>query len=67
MTLVGAWVPSPALACSVCFWGKSNSMVAYVGTAVLLSLLPLALLGGIAVWIRRQVRAGGRPPRGRST
>lgn len=48
--------PAPALACPVCFWGQSNSMVAYVATAVFLSLLPLAMIGAIGLWIRRRLR-----------
>jgi len=56
VALVVGSFPAPGLACPVCFWGQSNSMVAYVATAVFLSVLPLAMIGAIALWIRRRVR-----------
>lgn len=56
VVLALAALPSPALACSVCFWGKSNSMAAYVGTAAFLGALPLTLIGGIGLWIRHRIK-----------
>jgi hypothetical protein len=56
VALVVASFPAPAVACPVCFWGQSNSMVAYVATAVFLSMLPLAMIGAIVLWIRRRLR-----------
>ncbi len=49
--------PGRALACPTCFSAKAGVLPAYLGTAVLLSLLPLALIVGIALWLRRRTRA----------
>ena len=47
-------LPRLALACPVCMAADARRMDAYVATTVLLSLLPLAAIGGIAwlVWRR---------------
>lgn len=60
LALVGALLalaPHAALACPVCFAAEQRRLDAYVGTSVLLSLLPLAAIGGIAVVIYRRSRA----------
>lgn len=47
-------LPDAALACAVC--GASSverSQMAFLGTTILLSLLPLALIGGGLWWVRR--------------
>jgi hypothetical protein len=54
MIFVGSAMPNDALACAVCFVAKPESLMAYFGTGVLLSVLPLALIGGLAVWLYRQ-------------
>lgn len=41
------------LACAVCFDLSSGSRVAFFLTTILLSALPLALLGGLLWYIRR--------------
>lgn len=43
--------PYSALACAVCFVGKGGSSSAYLGTAIVLSLLPLGMVGGIIFWV----------------
>lgn len=52
-------VPDAAQACAVCFQGKSDaSRVAFITTTAAMTFLPLAVIGGIAWWVRRQfVRA----------
>jgi hypothetical protein len=50
-------LPRIAPACSVCFSGRDESRTAYVLTTVLLSLLPLALVGGFLLWMRARSRA----------
>ena len=39
---------TPVLACSNCFAARENTLWAYYATTVGLSLLPLAMFGGIA-------------------
>jgi hypothetical protein len=50
-------LPAPAAACAVCFVGSADSIPAFVGTAIVLSLLPLALIGGLGLWLHRRWRA----------
>lgn len=56
-------LPRLALACPVCMAADARRMDAYVATTVLLSLLPLAAIGGIAwlVWRRSGTGAVGAP------
>lgn len=51
-------LPRLALACPVCMAADARRTDAYVATTVLLSLLPLAAIGGIAwlVWRRSGTR-----------
>lgn len=59
-TVVAALVvasPRLAFACSVCSAGRDDeTRAAFIGTTALLSLLPLALIGGAVLWLRRRVR-----------
>ena len=60
-------VPELAAACAVCGAGVDDdqSRIAYLITSALLSALPLALFGGILLWLRRQHRRqSGVQPRG---
>jgi hypothetical protein len=50
-------LPRVAPACAVCFSGRDETRSAYVFTTVLLSLLPLLLVGGFVWWARRRARA----------
>jgi len=45
-----------AWACSVCATGKEEARFAYYGTTALLSLLPLAMIGGVVVYIVKKSR-----------
>lgn len=60
--LCAALLPRYALACPVCFSAKGNTLTAYYGTTVLLSLLPFVLIGSIGLWLYRQTttRASAR-------
>lgn len=49
-------VAHPALACSVCAVGKEESRGAYYFTTAFLSLLPLAMIGGIVYTIVKKSR-----------
>jgi hypothetical protein len=53
-----AGAPRAAHACAVCLGGQSDlAREAFFGTTLLLTLLPLALIGGLIWWIRRRARA----------
>lgn len=47
---------APAAACPVCFDAEDEAREAYLATTAVLSLLPLALAGGAALWVRRRLR-----------
>ena len=51
----------PVLACSVCFVAKKENLMAFFATGVLLSLLPLVLVGGVGLWLYRQAKARREP------
>ncbi len=50
-------LPEAAHACAVCGAAVDRSKSAFLGTTILLSLLPLAMIGAGLWWIARQ--AGG--------
>lgn len=50
-----AW-PAAGDACPVCFSGSDRSRLAFFGTTILMSLLPLGMIGSGLWWLRR--RAG---------
>lgn len=50
-------LPGVAQACPVCFDAQGSARVAYFNTTILLSLLPLAFMGAIALYIRARLRA----------
>jgi hypothetical protein len=64
--LAAASMPARAFACSVCFAGRENTMLAFYGTAALLTLLPLTLFTVIALWLRRRIRSAASAPPARS-
>jgi len=44
-----------AHACSVCFSTTEENRWAFIGTTVFLSVMPVGILLGIGVWLRRRV------------
>jgi hypothetical protein len=55
--------PAAALACPVCFSGSSDRVLgAYLVSAVVMTLLPLVLVGGFAVWLGRSGRDDDASP-----
>ena len=65
MLLALAWfaiavLPDAAAACSVCYAGAEESRKAFLFTTVLLSLLPISMIGGLAWFVWRSVRDGDR-------
>jgi hypothetical protein len=49
-------LPDSALACSACYGGAEESRKAFLFTTVLLSLLPISMIGGLAWCVWRSVR-----------
>lgn len=49
-------LPEAAAACPVCFSGTEENRLAFLGTTVLLSLLPLGMVAGAGLWIRKRAR-----------
>jgi hypothetical protein len=56
VTLAIAFASDGALACAVCSGGGEESKTAFIVTTIGLSVLPLALLGGIGWWIWRRTQ-----------
>lgn len=48
--------PEAAAACPVCFSATEENRLAFLGTTVLLSLLPLGMVAGAGLWIRKRAR-----------
>jgi hypothetical protein len=57
VSLVYVLMPENAGACSVCFLAKRENLMAYLGTGVMLSILPFVLVGGFAWWLQRQMQS----------
>jgi hypothetical protein len=59
-TVVGlfmlALAPSEALACPVCFDANDETRIAFLQTALVLTALPLGLVGATGLWFRKRVR-----------
>jgi hypothetical protein len=51
--LLMALLPASAWACPFCFSGSPRVRMAFFGTTIFLSLLPLGMIGAGVVWIRR--------------
>ena len=54
--VVLALLPQSAFACSVCYSANEPNRLAFIATTAFLSLLPLAMVAGIAWWLWRQVQ-----------
>ena len=48
--------PDAALACPVCFDRDDEARIAFLATTGVLTLLPLGLVAGFGVWLRRRAR-----------
>ena len=64
LTLAVLLLPESAAACSVCYGGAEESRKAFLFTTVLLSLLPIGMIGGFGWWVWRRLREveGGAEP-----
>lgn len=56
-------LPETAWACPVCFDPRDENRVAFLATTVFLSLVPLGMVGGLGLWLRKRARElRGLPP-----
>lgn len=56
-------LPETVAACPVCFSATEENRLAFLATTIALSLLPLGMVGGAGLWIRRKIRErGGEQP-----
>ena len=56
LLLALAILPDAAAACPVCFDPREENRMAFLATTVFLSLLPLGMVAGAGLWVRRRVR-----------
>ena len=54
--LLMAVLPDVALACPVCFDGRDENRQAFLATTAFMSLLPLGMVAGAGLWIRKRTR-----------
>ena len=54
--ILTAVFPEAAHACPVCFDRDDEARIAFLATTGLLTLLPLGLVVGTGVWLRRRMR-----------
>jgi len=57
-----AFLPDVAHACPVCFDSSDENRQAFLATTAFLSLLPLGMVGGAGLWLRKrskEVEANG--------
>ena len=51
-----ALLPEAAAACPVCFDARDENRQAFLITTAFLSLLPLGMVGGAGLWLRKRSR-----------
>ena len=54
--LVAVLLPQPLHACAVCFDARDENRMAFIATTAFLSLLPLGMVAGAGLFIRKRVR-----------
>jgi hypothetical protein len=55
--------PKASLACAVCFQAKSDATrIAFIASTAAMTFLPLAVVGGVAWWVRRKFVQAEAPP-----
>ncbi|MEM7410430.1 MAG: hypothetical protein AAF430_09375 [Myxococcota bacterium] len=60
---IWALAPDAASACAVCYGGGEESRTAFIVTTLFLSVLPVALVGGIVWVVWRRIRDFELEPR----
>ncbi len=56
VVLLSILPPGAAWACPMCISANDQNRVAFLSTTILLSLLPLGMVGGGLLWLRRRAR-----------
>ena len=64
LLLSAVLLPDAASACSVCYGGAEESRKAFLFTTVLLSMLPVSMIGTLGWWIWRSARDADAPREG---
>jgi hypothetical protein len=55
--------PDVAHACAVCFDPRAENRFAFLATTIFMSLVPLGMVGGLGLWLRKRARdIRGLPP-----
>ena len=58
-----AALPDVAHACAVCFDPREENRLAFLATTIFMSLVPLGMVGGLGLWLRKRAREiKGLPP-----
>jgi hypothetical protein len=57
-----AVLPDVAHACPVCFDPREENRIAFLATTVFMSLVPLGMVGGLGMWLRKRARELKRLP-----
>ena len=57
-------LPAAAHACAVCFDSSDENRRAFLVTTAFLTLLPLGMVGGVGLWLRKRAREVGQEPSG---
>ncbi|MDP2956377.1 MAG: hypothetical protein Q8N53_08140 [Longimicrobiales bacterium] len=58
-----AVLPDVGHACAVCFDPREENRLAFLATAIFMSLVPLGMVGGLGLWLRKRAREiKGLPP-----
>jgi len=51
-----ALLPEPGFACPVCFDPNDEHRQAFLATAIFMTVLPLGMVGGVGIWLRKRLR-----------
>ena len=62
LLLVFVLLPDKLSACPVCFDSRDENRQAFLVTTAFLSLLPLGMVAGLGLWIRKRSREIDREP-----
>ncbi len=68
LTLLGVAVvalavfPEGVAACPVCFDSSDENRMAFIATTAFLSLLPLGMVAGAGLWLRKKTKERGDDP-----
>jgi len=63
VALLLSWAPVAAQACSACILADPKTSATYLKMTLVMSALPLALLGGLTYWLWRRYSPGSKVPR----